>query len=246
MERIKNNNSTSSFIILFLFFLVAIIFMLIFLHIMSIKRNIEDANDTEETTSLTTNVTESTTTSTTAVLPVDVNFEASLARILSDTELEKKYNIEVGYSDAIFTFKCATYDEADKLCEAGSALMTIDDITFNLYTFASSSYDYSLRANDYYIIVKDDYVILAMNKAGIEPGIMKIYTKKGKNIKDVKNYISGYLNGDHITNMQYPKIENDELSLFYCNKNKVYKTSLDLKNNFAVLSEEKIEGVSCY
>ena len=244
MKRIKNNNSTTSFILLFLFFLVAIIFMLIFLHIMSIKRNVEDTNDIEETTSVTTKTTETTTT--TVIAPVDINFEASLARVLSDTELVKKYNTEVGYNDAIFTFKCATYDEADKTCEAGSALMTIDDITFNLYTFASSSYDYSIRPNDYYIIVQDNYVILAMNKAGIEPGVMKIYTKKGKSIKDIKNYISGYLNGDHITNMQYPKIENDELSLFYCNKNKVYKTSLDLKNNFAVISDEKIEGVSCY
>ena len=49
MKRIKNNNSTTSFILLFLFFLVAIIFMLIFLHIMSIKRNVEDTNDIEET-----------------------------------------------------------------------------------------------------------------------------------------------------------------------------------------------------
>ena len=244
MKRIKTNNSTSSFILLFLFFLVAIIFMLVFLHILSIKRDAEEENNSNVTSSITSSTTETTTTITTS--PVEVNFEASLARILSDTELVKKYNVEVGYNDAIFTFKCATYDEENKVCESGSALMTIDDITFNLYTFASSSYDYSIRPNDYYVIVQDNYVILAMNKAGIEPGVMKIYTKKGKSIKDIKNYISGYLNGDHITNMQYPKIENDELSLFYCNKNKVYKTSLDLKNNFAVISDEKIEGVSCY
>ncbi len=244
MKRIKANNSTSSFILLFLFFLIAIIFMLVFLHILSIKRNVEEENNSDVTSSITNSTTETTTTVTTS--QVETNFEASLARILSDTELVKKYNVEVGYNDAIFTFKCATYDEENKVCESGSALMTIDDITFNLYTFASSTYDYTTRPNDYYIIVQDNYVILSMNKAGIEPGIMKIYSRKGKNIKDIKNYISGYLNGDHITNMRYPEYTDEQLSLYYCNKNKVYKTTIDLKNNFATLNEEKLNDVTCY
>jgi hypothetical protein len=243
MKRIKANNSTSSFILLFLFFLIAIIFMLIFLHILSIKRNIEETSDIEVTSKVTTS---ETTTVKTTTEKVEVSFEASLEKILKGTELEKKYDVEVGYNDAIFNFKCATYDEENKVCESGSALMTIDDITYNLYTFASSTYDYSIRPNDYYIIVQDEYVILSMNKAGIEPGIMKIYNRKGKNLKDVRNYISGYLSGNNITNMKYPEYSDKKLSVYYCNKNKVYKTVLDFNNDFAVLSDEIINDVTCY
>lgn len=243
MERIKANNSTSSFILLFLFFLIAIAFMLGFLSILSMKKTSDDNTDNQSTESTTTPIE----TTTIKTEPIEANFEASLARILSDTELTGKYNTEVGYSDVKFIFKCNTYNEADDICEVGSASMILtDDITYNLYTFSSSTYDYSLRANDYYIIVEDDYVIISMNKPGIDPGVMKVYNRKGKNIKDIRNYISGYLKEDHIINMQYPKYENGVLELYYCNKNNVVKTSLDLNNDFEVINEEKLSDVTCY
>ena len=243
MRRIKANNSTGSFILLFIFFLVAIIFMLVFLHLLSMKKNLEENENTNQ--SVTTYTITETTTTTKEDKPIE--FSASLARILSDTELTGKYNTEVGYEDARFIFKCATYNEADKTCEAGSASMIVnDDITINLYTFASSNYDYSLRPNDYYIIVKDDYIITSMNKAGIEPGIMKVYNRKGKNLKDVKNFISGYLKNEHITNMQYPAYDQDKIALYQCDKNAVHQIVIDFADNFKILSDDIIPDVTCY
>ena len=243
MKRIKAHNSTGSFILLFIFFLVAIIFMLVFLHLLSMKKNLEENENTNPSVTTHT-ITETTTTTKEDKL---IEFSASLARILSDTELTGKYNTEVGYEDARFIFRCATYNEADKTCEAGSALMIVnDDITINLYTFASSNYDYSLRPNDYYIIVKDDYIITSMNKAGIEPGVMKVYNRKGKNLKDVKNFISGYLKDEHITNMQYPAYDQDKIALYQCDKNAVHQIVIDFANNFKVLSDDIIPDVTCY
>ena len=178
---------------------------------------------------------------------IDNLTEKERARYNQLKELVGKYNTEVGYEDARFIFKCATYNEADKTCEAGSALMIVnDDITINLYTFASSNYDYSLRPNDYYIIVKDDYIITSMNKAGIEPGVMKVYNRKGKNIKDVKNFISGYLKDEHITNMQYPAYDQDKIALYQCDKNAVHQIGIDFTDNFKVLSDDIIPDVTCY
>ena len=243
MKRIKANNSTGSFILLFIFFLASIIFMLIFLHLLSMKKNMEDQHGaTQDASTKTTEVT-----TTTTKEPTAVNFSASLARVLSDTELTGKYNTEVGYEDARFIFKCATYNEADKSCEAGSSSMIINDgIAVNLYTFATPNYDYSLRAHDYYIIVQDDYIIISMNKTGIEPGIMKIYNRKGKSLKDIKNYISGYLSNDSVTKSQYPIYEDNKVTLHYCDKNVVHKSTIDLKNNFNTLSDEIIPDVTCY
>ena len=243
MKRIKANNSTSSFILLFLFFLIAITFMLGFLSILSMKKTSDDNKESSIDETTTTTVT----TTTVKTEPVELNFEASLARILSDTELVGKYNIEVGYQNAKFIFKCSTYNEAEDVCEMGSASMMLNDnITYNLYTFASSTYDHSLRPNDYYIIVQDDYVIISMNKVGIEPGVMKIYNRKGKNVKDIKNYISGYLKEDRIINMQYPEYDNGILKLYYCNKNTVVKSTVDLTENFKEITSENLSDVTCY
>ena len=244
MKRIKANNSTGSFILLFLFFLISIIFMLIFLHFLSLQKYKEENENTN--TAVTTKATTEAVVTTTKE-PEPVVFTASLARILSDTELTGKYNTEVGYEDAKFIFKCATYNEADKICEAGSASMIVNDgITINLYTFASSNYDYSLRPNDYYIVVKDDYIITSMNKAGIEPGIMKIYNRKGKNTKDIKNYVSGYLKNGNIINMQYPAYDQDKLALYQCDKNVVHQIVMDLANDYKVLSDDILPDVTCY
>ena len=245
MKRIKANNSTGSFVLLFVFFLGSIVFMLGFLHLLSIKKNMEDTSNISTTDVTTKKIVDPVVTTTKEVGLI--KFDASLARILSDTELVGKYNTEVGYEDARFIFKCATYNEADKTCVSGSASMIVnDDITINLYIFGSSNYDYSIRPNDYYIIVQDDYIIISMNKAGIEPGIMKIYNRKGKNLKDIKNYISGYLSNDHITNMQYPVYEDNKVTMHYCDKNVVHKSTIDLKNNFNTISDEIIPDVTCY
>ncbi len=244
MKRIKANNSTSSFILLFIFLLASILFMLVFLHFLSMKKNMEE-NDNTNTVSTSKITTETITTTTKEQQPIE--FDASLARILSDTELVGKYNTEVGYEDAKFIFKCATYNEADKTCEAGSASMIVeDDITINLYTFASANYDYSLRPNDYYIIVNDSYIIIAMNKAGIEPGVMKVYNKKGKNLRDIKNYISGYLSNDRIINMQYPAYDKDKIALYQCDKNAVHQIVVDFTNDFNIISDDIMADVSCY
>lgn len=231
----SNKSSTKTYIILFIILLVAMIGIIFMLNM---------AKNTKKVTPLKNDNT--TTTEEKKDAPIAVtNFVAPLADIIGDNRFLNNYKEEILHSGVVFNFNCTSYDEEKNECIEGSGLMNIGTVLIPLFTYKNEQENYLKRADDYYIIVNDDYIILGSNEAGVKKGIAKVYSRDGKFKYNIENFITGYKEEKKLYKGLYPKIDDNKITYYACESGRVKVLSLDFGKPEEINYIEDIEKASC-
>lgn len=231
----KNRGSAKTYLILFVILFVAIIGIILMLNMAEKARKAAPLRDdsTTETTSKKDDVI------------VTTNFSSSLLDIVGNNRFLDNYKEEVNYSGAVFNFNCTSYDEEEKVCKEGSGLMNTGSALVPLFTYKTDEENYLKRAEDYYIIVNDDFIILVMNEVGVKKGVAKVMSRQGEYKYDIENVITGYKNGTELYKGLYPNMMENKITYYACESKGVKLLSLDLNKPEEIEYLEDIEKVSC-
>ena len=177
-----------------------------------------------------------------------VNFSSSIKDILSGYEEIGDYKIELVYNGALFNFNCTSYDQDTNTCKSGSALMNTGSAVLPLYSYDKEEDNYYNHPEDFYIIIKDDNIIITTNTAGKKAGSIKIYDSKGNIKHEIPNVITGFIESEVLDNEYYPNISEEDGNMYYyvCDNNTVKINGVsfnDLKTN---IRDEVVPGTRCY
>ncbi len=196
-------------------------------------------------------VEEVTTKSTTQPTEIKVNnFAISLMDILKNEDFTIDYAYTSYYEGAKFDFNCTKYDESENTCLEGSALMTVNTTLIPLFVYQNSQENYFEHAQDYYIIVTDQYIILLYNTVPTSAGEIKVYDREGNHLKTLDNAITGYNLNNKTYDSLYPNITENRLYYYTWHDKavKVASVSLnDIKNDdnaLDIVYEETITGAT--
>ncbi|MDE6141727.1 MAG: hypothetical protein K2G03_03895, partial [Bacilli bacterium] len=176
---------------------------------------------------------------------ITTNFSSSLLDIVGNNRFLDNYKEEVNYSGAIFNFNCTSYDEEKKVCNEGSGLMNTGSALIPLFTYKNEEDNYLKRADDYYIIVNDEFIILVMNEVGVKKGVAKVMNRQGKFMYEIENVITGYKEGKELYKGLYPSIKDNVITYYACESKSVKVLSLDLNKPEEIEYLDDIEKVSC-
>lgn len=231
----NNRGSAKTYLILFIILFVSIIGIILMLNMV-------------ETSHKATPLKNDSTTETTEKKDEPIiasNFSSSLADIIGNNRFLDNYKEEVIFSGAVFNFNCTNYDEEKKVCTEGSALMNIGTALVPLFTYKSEEENYLKRADDYYIIVNDGFIVLVMNEAGVKKGVAKVMSRYGKFKYDIENVITGYKDGKDILKGIYPSMNENVITYYACESKSVKVLSLDLNKPEEIEFLDDIEKASC-
>lgn len=231
----KNQGSAKTYLILFIILFVAIVGIILMLNMAENAHKAAPLKN-DSTSDTTKKVDE----------PIIVtNFSSSLMDIIGNNRFLDNYKEEVFYSGAVFNFNCTSYDEENKICKEGSGLMNTGSALVPLFTYKTEEENYLKRANDYYIIVNDDFIILVMNEVGVKKGVAKVMSRQGKYMYDIENVITGYREGEELYQGIYPSIKDNVITYYACESKKVKVLSLDLKKHEEIEYLDDIDKASC-
>ncbi len=231
----KNQGSAKTYFILFIILIVAIIGIVFMLNM---------AEKTHKAAPLKPDSTEITTEKSNEPI-IATNFSSSLLDIIGNNRFLNNYKEEISFSGAIFNFNCTSYDEEKKVCKEGSGLMNTGSALVPLFTYKNEKENYLKRADDYYIVVNDEFIVLVMNEVGVKKGIAKVMSRQGKFKYDIENVITGYKEGNKLQKGLYPSMHDNIMTYYACESGKVKVLSVDLNKPEEVEYLDDIEKVSC-
>ncbi|MCH5167103.1 MAG: hypothetical protein J1F35_04335 [Erysipelotrichales bacterium] len=253
----KKGSSIKSYIFLIVVLILALFFIFYLLNSEKEDRKPKPMTNKVEATTKESKSEENGTTTTTVVvdnnedstIPINIesvsNFKASLDDITYGLVFINNYSITTYFHGVEFTFKCTNFDEGQKKCLDGSALMKVDNALYPLYTYSNDTENYLLRGYDYYIILNDDMVILYTSNSGVSAGDARIFDRNGNSIGKLTNTLSSYVYEGVLYKKIYPNIEENTIYYYSCENNQVVIKSAELGSNANEQILETVEG-SCY
>lgn len=263
----KGKNNLTSYIVLVVILLSAVIAIFVLLSIEAENKRAKPLTTTTTTTTTARVVENSTTTTTvttttrrvsieeqissTTTVPLSTKpikvtpFSASLEPIMYGLNFNFDYKVTTEYSGAKFNFNCTKYDEKNFLCLEGSGLMNIGTGLIPLYTYKDPSDNVLFRRHDYHIIVQDNYVVLTEAYAFKKTGTIKVYNKDGVFLTSVDKVLMSYkVNGKNYMRI-HPTLTNNVLYYYSCNDGAVNVSALNFKD-YSISFAETIYDAVCY
>lgn len=262
-----NNKGTNirSYVILAVILISALVFVFYLFNSEKEARKAKPIADEVETTEVVENEEkeveeeeeETTTTTTTVavdnnesnVTPVNTepvsNFSAPLTDVIDGLEFIRDYSVTTFFHGVEFDFNCTNFDENQNSCLEGSALMKVDNALYPLYTYSNQTDNYLLRGNDYYIILRDDIVVLYTANSGVSAGSARIFDRNGTSLGALPDTLTSYVYQGKLYSKIYPSIEENTMYYYTCTDNQVVIKSVVIGNFGDIQILEPVEG-SCY
>jgi hypothetical protein len=231
-KKINVYSSTATFVIFSLILAGSIFGMVMFL-----KPIGENTKYEEEKPKTTTKVVETTKAVTTDDSPV--SYVTTLKDVIIDKKFDNNYSLSIDYQNTNYYFKCTNYDEENKDCISGIALLQYNNNAIPLYVFNEPENDYARNNKDFYIIVEENYVVFTYD------GITEVYTSKGEEHTIFKNVLTSFQGTDEMVlyKDKYPVLKDNNLEYYLCDTNTVFKRIYSLKD-LSILNQEIVpEGI---